>query len=76
MYRRIVYACPHTWKVSAERNRVILLLGGSCRFSVQRSSRAEYERNPVTIGVLEVMDKPMPIGEARCTTWDESRLAV
>ena len=27
-------------------------------------------------GVLEAFDKPMPIGEAHCSTWNENGLAV
>jgi hypothetical protein len=29
-----------------------------------------------SIGVLEAPDKPMPIGQADCKTWDENGLAV
>jgi len=31
---------------------------------------------PGSIGVLDAPDKPMPIGEAHCATWDETGLAV
>ena len=31
---------------------------------------------PGSIGVLEALDKPMPIGEASCRTHDENGLAV
>jgi len=31
---------------------------------------------PGSIGVLEATDKPLPIGESHCATWDESGLAV
>jgi hypothetical protein len=31
---------------------------------------------PGSIGVLEALDKFMPIGEASCRTWDENGLAV
>jgi hypothetical protein len=35
-----------------------------------------YGRIPGSIGVLEALDKPMPIGEAHGMTWDEKGLAV
>jgi hypothetical protein len=31
---------------------------------------------PGSIGVLEALDKPMPIGMACCTGWDPAGLAV
>jgi hypothetical protein len=31
---------------------------------------------PGAIGVLEALDRPMPISEAHCVTWDENRLGV
>jgi hypothetical protein len=31
---------------------------------------------PGSIGVLEAPDKPMPIGEAHCTTWRDDGIAV
>ena len=31
---------------------------------------------PGSIGVLETLDKPMPIVMANCTGWDPARLAV
>ena len=31
---------------------------------------------PGSIGILESPDKPMPIGEAHCVTWDQNGLAV
>jgi hypothetical protein len=36
----------------------------------------KFGQVPESIGVLEAPDKPMPIGEATCTTWDEHGLAV
>ena len=35
-----------------------------------------YGQTPGSIGVLEAIDKPMPIGEASCRTYDENGLAV
>ncbi len=35
-----------------------------------------YGQVPGSIGVLEALDKLMPIGEAHCLTHDENRLAV
>ncbi len=35
-----------------------------------------YGQVPGSIGVLESLDKFMPIGEANCVTWDENGLAV
>ena len=35
-----------------------------------------YGQVPGSIGVLEAIDKFMPIGEAHCLTWDENGLAV
>ena len=35
-----------------------------------------YDAVPGAIGVLEALDKSMPIGEAHCLTWDENGLAV
>ena len=35
-----------------------------------------YGQVPGSIGVLEALDKFMPIGEAHCVTWDENGLAV
>jgi hypothetical protein len=36
----------------------------------------KYEQVPGSIGVLESLDKSMPIGEASCKTWDKNWLAV
>jgi hypothetical protein len=35
-----------------------------------------YGQVPGSIGVLEDLDKPMPIGMACCTGWDPAGLAV
>ena len=35
-----------------------------------------YGQLPVSIGVLEALDKPMPIGIATCIGWDRAGLAV
>ncbi len=35
-----------------------------------------YGQLPSSIGVLEALDKFMPIGEAHCLTWDQNGLAV
>ena len=35
-----------------------------------------YGQVPGSIGVLEALDRFMPIGEAYCVTWDENGLAV
>jgi hypothetical protein len=35
-----------------------------------------YRDVPGSIGVLEAPDKPMPIGQAMCKTWDEQGRAV
>ena len=35
-----------------------------------------YGQIPGSIGVLEALDRFMPIGEAYCVTWDENGLAV
>jgi hypothetical protein len=36
----------------------------------------KYNQPPFSIGVLDSPDKPMPIGEAHCETWDAKGLAV
>ena len=43
---------------------------------ISDSGPIRYGQIPGLIGVLEALDKPMPIGEAHCTTWDEKGLAV
>jgi hypothetical protein len=35
-----------------------------------------YGQLPGSIGVLEALDKPMPIGLAACIGWDSAGLAV
>ena len=35
-----------------------------------------YGQLPGSIGVLESLDRSMPIGEVHCLTWDENGLAV
>ena len=35
-----------------------------------------YGQVPGSIGVLEALDRLMPIGEAHCLTWDQNGLAV
>jgi hypothetical protein len=36
----------------------------------------KYDQVPGSIGILEALDKPMPIGEAHCLTWGENGIAV
>jgi hypothetical protein len=36
----------------------------------------KYGQYPGSIGVIESRDKPMPVGEASCFTWDADGLAV
>jgi hypothetical protein len=36
----------------------------------------KYRDVPGSIGVLESLDKPMPIGQAHCKMWDANGLAV
>jgi hypothetical protein len=36
----------------------------------------KYGDVPSAIGVLEALDRFMPIGEATCRAWDENGLAV
>ena len=43
---------------------------------ISHQGKIRYEDVPGSIGVLEVLDKFMPIGEAHCLTWDEKGLAV
>ena len=43
---------------------------------ISQTGAVKYEQVPGSIGVLEMPDKPMPIGEATCRTWDENGLAV
>jgi hypothetical protein len=36
----------------------------------------KYDQLPGSIGVLEALGNPMPIGEAHCLTWNENGLTV
>jgi hypothetical protein len=40
------------------------------------SEPVRYRDVPGSIGVLEALDKPMPIGITSCTGWDSAGLAV
>jgi|SRR5271166_3182613 len=39
---------------------------------ISQKGPVRYGDVPGSIGVLEVPDKPMPIGEAHCLTWDKN----
>jgi hypothetical protein len=43
---------------------------------VSQLGPVKYGHVPGSIGVLQAPDRPMPIGEASCKTWDEKGLAV
>ncbi|MGZ6076123.1 MAG: hypothetical protein ACXWOA_19910 [Isosphaeraceae bacterium] len=43
---------------------------------ISQTGVVKYGQVPSSIGVLEAPEKPMPIGEAHCITWDEHGLAV
>ena len=43
---------------------------------ISQTGAVKYGQVPGSIGVLEAPEKPMPIGEAHCITWDEHGLAV
>jgi hypothetical protein len=43
---------------------------------ISQRGPVKYDEVPGSISVLEAPDKPMPIGEASCKTWDEKGLAV
>ncbi len=43
---------------------------------ISQKGRVRYGDVPGSIGVLEALDKFMPIGEASCRTHDENSLAV
>jgi hypothetical protein len=43
---------------------------------ISQAGPIRYGRVPGSIGVLEALDKFMPIGEASCRTWKENGLAV
>ena len=47
-----------------------------CFAHISRKGPIRYGDVPGSIGVLEALDKFMPIGEAHCVTWDENGLAV
>jgi hypothetical protein len=43
---------------------------------ISQCGLVKYGQVPGSIGVLESLDRPMPIGEASCLTWDERGWAV
>jgi hypothetical protein len=43
---------------------------------ISQSGPVKYGPVPGSIGVLEAVDKPMPIGAASRGEWDENGLAV
>jgi hypothetical protein len=43
---------------------------------ISQRGPVKYDQVPASIGVLEAPDKPMPVGEATCRTWDRNGLAV
>ena len=43
---------------------------------ISHQGKIRYGDVPGSIGVLESLDKFMPIGEAHCLTWDRNGLAV
>ena len=43
---------------------------------ISQNGPVKYDQVPGSIGVLEAVDKPMPIGEAHCQTWDAKGLAI
>ena len=43
---------------------------------ISQNGAVRYGDVPGSIGVLEALDKFMPIGEAHCLTWDQNGLAV
>ncbi len=43
---------------------------------ISQKGKIRYDAVPGSIGVLEALDKFMPIGEAHCVTWGENGLAV
>ena len=43
---------------------------------ISHKGKIRYGDVPGSIGVLEALDKFMPIGEAHCLTWDQNGLAV
>ena len=47
-----------------------------CFAHISQKGPVRYGDVPSSIGVLEALDKFMPIGEASCRTHDENGLAV
>ncbi len=47
-----------------------------CFAHISQKGAVRYDAVPGSIGILESPDKPMPIGEAHCVTWDQNGLAV
>ena len=47
-----------------------------CYAHITHREPVKYDQVPGSIGVLERLDKFMPIGEASCRTHDENGLAV
>jgi hypothetical protein len=39
--------------------------------NLSQTGPVKYRDVPGSVGVLEALDKPMPIGQADCKTWDE-----
>jgi hypothetical protein len=39
---------------------------------ISQTGPVKYGQVPDSIGVLEAIDKPMPIGDASCKTWDKN----
>jgi hypothetical protein len=52
--------------------------GGRVRYfaNIKQRGPMKYCDVPGSIGVLEALDNPMPIGQASCKTWDENGNAV
>jgi hypothetical protein len=47
-----------------------------CFANITHRGPVKYRDVPGSIGILESLDKFMPIGKADCKTWDENGLAV
>jgi hypothetical protein len=58
------------------RARIGRTMGQAYFAHISQKGTIRYGDVPGSIGVLEALDKPMPIGEASCRTWDENGLAV
>ena len=43
---------------------------------ISQRGAVKCDQVPGSIGVLEALDRPMPIGEAHFVTWDQQVLAV